>query len=148
MVSRSPAGFLVVGGAMLLYAAVLLFDGTPAPGQRVGGACVLLLASVCILVAEESRFVFDPERKRLSWRRRSLLRRAGGEIPFSEIVALAMESNYAGGERGRGKRLALVTPSGRVQLSSGYTTIVGGQEHAAREIQRLLAAERSVPIYR
>lgn len=96
----------------------------------------------------ESRFVFDRRARRLAWHRRTLLRRVSGELSLDDIEALAVESDQGGDERGRSKRLALITRTGRIPLTRAYTTITGGHERAARAIRELLGGEGTVPLYR
>jgi hypothetical protein len=133
---------------MALLAAMFLLDSTPERNARFGAGAALLFATLFILTAEESRFVFDRSQRRLYWRRRSMLRGAKGELPFADIESLALETNYSGERPYCSKRLALVTRTGRIPLLTSYTSILGGQERAAVHIQKVLNGDRSIPLYR
>ena len=148
VVTHSPRLLQAVGVALLGYAAFLLLDSNPEPGQRLAGACVVLLAAVALLAAERSRFVFDPQERKVYWRRERLLGRVRGEVDFAQIEGLAMESHHSPGERGRTKRLALVTKGGRIPVTTSYTSFTGGLEVAAESIHTVLGRHVKVDLYR
>ena len=104
--------------------------------EAIGIALGLLLCGFgTVLLFRRDRFVFDPRSRRVSWRKWSLARSSSGELDFSEILDVTLES--IGGSEGTSTyRLALRTPDGTVPLTETYA---GGVERWRPTIDRIRA---------
>lgn len=112
----AAAAAFLAGQALVHYQALLAGEW-----DALGMAfSALFSALVAALFFRSDRFVFDLERRRLSWRKWSLLRRRAGAVDFAEISGVTVES-MSSGEGGSSYRIALQTPDGALPLTETYS---------------------------
>ena len=93
--------------------------GTGSGGLWGAGFAGLLSAAVSAAFTFRCEFAFDLAARRLTWSRRTLLRKTGGVLPFDQIDH-AFTERSTGGEGGDTFRVSLRTPLGVLPLSSAY----------------------------
>ena len=87
---------LLLAAWSMLYVHALI-SGVSEPSRTRhpirGPLAGIVLTDFCaVLFYEKARFVFNTQRKTVTWYRRSLYSRSSGEIPFGEIRAIVLES--------------------------------------------------------
>ena len=112
----AAAAAFLLGNALVRYQALL--DGEKEALGLVFSALFSALAGA--LFFRRDRFVFDLDRRRMSWRKWSLFKRRAGAVDFAEISGVTVES-MGGGEGGSSYRIALQTSDGALPLTETYS---------------------------
>lgn len=110
------AATFLAGHAVVQYQALL--DGEKEALGLIFSALFAALAAA--LFFRRDYFVFDLDRRRLSWRKWSLFKRSAGAVDFAEIAGVTVES-MSGSEGGASYRIALRTPAGALPLTETYS---------------------------
>ena len=118
----------------------LLSGEKEAIGMAIG---ILFSAFGAVLLFRRDRFVFDTSAERVTWRKWSLARSSSGELDFSDILDVTIES-ISGAEGGGSYRVALRTKEGTVPLTEAYAGGTDRWRPTAARIRRILgqAGER------
>jgi len=108
----------------------------PRRGDGIWTVVIALVAVVCLGGLERGRFAFDRTARRLTWTRRRLFRREGGELPFEGVHDISLERSFdrESGRRSNARRIDLHTTAGLIPLSTGYS---GGERELRRVSERL-----------
>lgn len=138
-------GFTAVGVGVWLSSLALR-------GKLGWSVLCLIFALATLSAVERSRFVFDRATRRLTWERRTPLRRSTGVVPFAQITGLSLERDFApSGQRGNARRLVVHTTEGPLPVTRAFTGIGNAAEDAGIAIQRYLNASdpsREIPFVR
>ena len=86
-----------------------------------------------VLLFRRDRFVFDAGENRVRWRKWSLARSSSGELHFSDILDVAVEST-SGADGGGTYRVALRTKDGTIPLTEAYA---GGADRWRPTVARI-----------
>jgi hypothetical protein len=99
--------------------------------DRDGTLVVTQEAHVLVrLLGETSRFVFDPARRTVEWRRRFLFRERGGTLPFDAIEQVELQVPI-GDDGIPSRRVALrLRDGGELPLTVGYSVDFDGSRRA------------------
>ena len=131
-------GYQIAGFAalMAIIFLVLLAKGVVRAHAReiVGSSLGLLVcSSLAYYAGKRSVFTFDLNRRELVWSRRELFRSKGGVVPFDQITAVTVESDWAGEARSSlTYRVVLKTSEGLIPVSECYG---GGAEEKYEAIR-------------
>lgn len=144
-----PDGTLVVSYAAWLELASAVTLGIIsawallALNHRVTGLVCAGFALLLLGLYERSVFTFQPTEGQVKWVRVHLLRRSTGSVPFSELDALAVETEYGPPYL---HRLALVTAGGRMPLTSAYDDAHERVAALTRAIQAAVQPHHHLPL--
>lgn len=118
----------------------------PRRGDAFWSALIALAALACLAGLERGRFRFDRADGRLTWTRRRLFRREGGELPFSAIHAISLEQAFDidNTRRSNARRIDLHTTAGLLLMTTGYSGSVETQRLVAARIRQVLGLESAV----
>jgi hypothetical protein len=118
--------------------------------DRDGTLVVTQEAHVLVrLLGETSRFVFDPARRTVEWRRRFLFRERGGTLPFDAIEQVELQVPI-GDDGIPSRRVALrLRDGGELPLTVGYAVDFDGSRRALAlrlrdEARRLASSGRII----
>jgi hypothetical protein len=115
----------------------------PSVSHRVAGYVCAGLALLLFALYERSVFEFHPKEGRVIWSRVRLLQRKTGVMPYDALDAVAVETEYGPPYL---HRLALVTPAGRVPLTSAYDDAHERVASLGRAIQAAVRSHHELPI--
>jgi hypothetical protein len=143
--SRPLERALPATGLVALAGAVVARVGVT-PGSELA-TWLLLLAGFLVaggLLCERSRFVFDPARRTVEWRRRFLLRERGGSVPFDAIEQVELQTPI-GDDGVPSRRVCLRRKDGgELPLTIGYSVDADDAKlalaHRLRELLGVSAA--------
>lgn len=107
----------LAGMAVSTYRTVPYALATERFQGSVGGATMTLVGF--LVTFERARFVFDPHRREVRWRRRRVFRARDGTIPFAAITAIIAQRPLRDDGAPR-RRLVLTLADGEVPLTAGY----------------------------
>jgi hypothetical protein len=144
-----PDGTLVVSYAAWLELASALTLACIAAwallalNHRVTGWVCAGFALLLLGLYERSVFAFHPTEGEVKWMRVHLLRRSTGSVPFAELDALAVETEYGPPYL---HRLALVTSGGRMPLTSAYDDAQERIASLSRAIQATVRTHHHLPV--
>lgn len=127
--------------ALMAIAGWALLD--PTVSHRVAGWVCAGLALLLFALYERSVFEFRPQEGRVNWTRVRLLQRKSGTMPYDALDAVAVETEYGPPYL---HRLALVTPAGRVPLTSAYDDAHERVAALGRAIQAAVRPHHELPI--
>jgi hypothetical protein len=103
-------------------------------GAAIGAAIGFLVGA---LFTKRGEFAFDLVARKLTWRRRSLFRRAAGVVPLAEVREAIVQMTASRDQGTPMYRLAVSTDAGIVPLTDNYST---GEETPNRIRDRINAA--------
>jgi hypothetical protein len=122
------------------YGAYLMVSGRGAL-REIAGALVATMMLVLLLgMLESTRFEFDPETRKVFWRRWRLFRTEKGSLPFERITGIVLESHESGSADAY--RLALRTPDATVPITNGFSKSRSQQQALAQRVQAVLTSGR------
>ena len=141
----------VLAATSVMFAAGLVthLDGLLSGEKEAIGILLGILFSAfgAVLLFRRDRFVFDATARRVNWRKWSLARSSSGEMDFSDIVDVTIES-ISGADGGGAYRVALRTKDGTVPLTEAYAGSVDRWRPTVARIREILgnAGERSADV--
>jgi len=144
--SRPLERALPATGLVALAGAVVARVGG-APGSEHATGLLLLAAFLVAggLLCERSRFVFDPARRTVEWRRRFLLRERGGSVPFDAIEQVELQTPI-GDDGVPSRRVCLRRKDGgELLLTIGYSVDVNDAKLALAHRLRELLGQPAEP---
>jgi len=149
LVRWACAAFAVLLPALVLCGAWL--EGWPG-WERVLGAGVGAVATALVAaVLQDWRFLFDPRRRTLTWRRRNWFRDRRGVMPFADIQDVVVSSQLEADSESPSVRcwqysLTLATRAGPFQLTQTSSADKEEYEALAAEVRAVLGEpQREAP---
>jgi hypothetical protein len=122
------------------YGAYLIASGR-GELREIAGALVAIAMLVLLLgMLESTRFEFDPETRKVFWRRWRLFRTEKGSLPFERITGIVLEEHESGASDAY--RLSLRTPDGNLPITNGFSKSRSHQQRVAQRVQAVLTATR------
>ncbi len=85
---------------------------------QAGGAITLLVMAIALF--EQSVFVFDREKRLLTWKRRSALKKLSGTLSFDMIKSITVQ-NFKGSDDLQSARVAIISYTEEIPLTKSYT---------------------------
>lgn len=104
----------------------------------IGLAIFIGIAIVGALSLPGTRFVFDPNRKLITWRSRSFFRDDGGQLDFSAVQSVTVETAFSNDEGVATYRVALNADHRTLPLSVAYTSDKRAVANLAASIRDVL----------
>ena len=149
LVRWACTAFAVLLPALVLCGAWL--EGWPGWERVLGTGVGAVAAALVAAVLQDWRFLFDPRRRTLTWRRRNWFRDRRGVMPFADIQDVVVSSQLeADSESPRVRRwqysLTLATRAGPFQLTQTSSADKEEYEALAAEVRAVLGEpQREAP---
>ncbi|HEX4007070.1 MAG TPA: hypothetical protein VHX60_12920 [Acidobacteriaceae bacterium] len=122
---------------------LVVFFATLATRNYRGTIASGLLLVFAIAWLRRSNFVFDGPAQMVRWKRLRYLRLASGAIPFSEVLAINVESSSSDKANVLTYRLSIATTGGNVPMSDVYSSGHGAVAALQDRLQSFVIPSRA-----